>query len=423
MGRPKNAQPTYLRHEPSGQARIRVNGREIYLGEWQSAESWQRYYAACAKIKAGETPTEKPQLPPRSIRVDELVAAYLEHAEDYYRSNWRNARYHILPGTNILLSLFAAQPVSEFGPLKLKRVIEQLLINGDQRKEVKRNGWKPLSQSSIRQYLGALKLLFKWGVSAELVPSSVADALQYVEPPRPGRGKLGEKVRKNRDIKPVTNAEIAAVLPHLSPEVAAMVQVQLLAVMRPDEVTIIRPCDLDMSQATKKRPNWIYRPAKHKTDYIEGQEVKEILIGPKAQKILKPFIDDCDRPTDYLFSPKKVAARAIAKQCDENETPNSRRRAASLARLNQLRPPRDHYDDSTYRGAVHRACRAAKIAEWSPNQLRHAGGTEIRALAAKYDLTGAEAAQLTLQHRNLSTTEIYAERNREKYHQIMAELG
>ena len=36
---------------------------------------------------------------------------------------------------------------------------------------------------------------------------------------------------------------------------------------------------------------------------------------------------------------------------------------------------------------------------------------------------GAEAAQLVLGHRNLSTTEIYAEKNRAWYEEIMEEIG
>lgn len=42
---------------------------------------------------------------------------------------------------------------------------------------------------------------------------------------------------ESKRIKPVLDEHIAATLPFLQPEVATMVQVQLLAGMRPDEVT------------------------------------------------------------------------------------------------------------------------------------------------------------------------------------------
>ena len=46
---------------------------------------------------------------------------------------------------------------------------------------------------------------------------------------------------------------------------------------------------------------------------------------------------------------------------------------------------------------------AGDLAEWSPNQLRHTAGSEVRAEFR------AEHAQAILGHSNLSTTEIYAE--------------
>ena len=57
------------------------------------------------------------------------------------------------------------------------------------------------------------------------------------------------------------------------------------------------------------------------------------------------------------------------------------------------------------------------IPHWHPNQLRHSYGTEVR---AKY---GAELAQVSLGHKRLNTTEIYAEKNLSKNSQIAKEIG
>ena len=84
-----------------------------------------------------------------------------------------------------------------------------------------------------------------------------------------------------------------------------MVEVQLLTGMRPDEVTITRPCEIN----TASKPCWIYRPGKHKNDWRDDMENKEVLLGPKAQKLLKPWIEKTSRETDYLFSPRAVAER------------------------------------------------------------------------------------------------------------------
>ena len=57
------------------------------------------------------------------------------------------------------------------------------------------------------------------------------------------------------------------------------------------------------------------------------------------------------------------------------------------------------------------------LVRWSPNQLRHAVGTEVRAEF------GAEHAQAILGHSNLSTTEIYAERSEARAIEAARRLG
>jgi hypothetical protein len=43
MARPKNKIPSYLPHKRSGQARVRIGGRDIYLGVFGSPESKELY--------------------------------------------------------------------------------------------------------------------------------------------------------------------------------------------------------------------------------------------------------------------------------------------------------------------------------------------------------------------------------------------
>ena len=54
---------------------------------------------------------------------------------------------------------------------------------------------------------------------------------------------------------------------------------------------------------------------------------------------------------------------------------------------------------------------------WSPNQLRHAAATRIRAAY------GIEIARIILGHSSAVTSEIYAEIDREKVLKIMGEIG
>jgi integrase len=183
-----------------------------------------------------------------------------------------------------------------------------------------------------------------------------------------------------------------------------MIQLQLYTGMRPDEVTIMRPCDIDRSGNV-----WAYRPACHKTEHHDVEKV--VLLGPKAQEIVKPWLDR--EPGSYLFSPREVAAAKYAARRKNGKRLGNRR----PKRRRSVRPPREHYDDESYCQAVERGCKRAGVPKWTPGRLRHNAGTKVRAMF------GAEAAQLVLGHQNLSTTEIYAEKNRAKYEEIVKQIG
>lgn len=408
MPRPKKTQPSYLHHSPSGQARVRIAGQDYYLGPHGSPESWQKYYALLGQLKAGNDKPEKPQSTARALPIADLIAHYLEYAREYYGASFRTEQYRIKRPANVLLSLYAADAADEFSPLKLKRALEQIALNGDQRKEKSTHG-KPLSIKVVNECLWTVQRIWKWAASEQLVPAQVHQALLTVEPFKKRRGKLAAMMREPGKVPPVSQAEIDAVLPHVQPEIATMIQVQRLTGMRPDEVTIMRPADIE-----QRKPCWVYRPQKHKNDWREGMEEKEILLGPKAQTLLSPWFTDC-APRDYLFSPRRVAARVISQRSKKPGRDGAR--ARNFAKLNRTRPPRECYDDASYAQAVQRACRKAGIDEWTPGRLRHTAATEIR---ARY---GAEAAKVALGHSRLDTTEIYAERDRQKYAAVMVEMG
>ena len=79
--------------------------------------------------------------------------------------------------------------------------------------------------------------------------------------------------------------------------------------------------------------------------------------------------------------------------------------------------PGDHYDVASYRRAIRRACKRAGIPVWSPNQLRHAAGTNFR------KAFGLEAAQAVLGHAELGTTQVYAEVDRELAREAARKMG
>ncbi len=186
------------------------------------------------------------------------------------------------------------------------------------------------------------------------------------------------------------------------PHLATMIQVQRLAGMRPDEVTIMRPCDIVQDGEV-----WIYRPHEYKTEHLDIERV--IPLGPKVQALLLPWLHrDLEA---YLFSPREAAEAAFDRRVRNDRQPSGRTKKRLLK---EFRP---HYSDETYCQAIERLCAKASVPKWTPNQLRHMAATEIR---QKY---GIEAARLILGHTSVSTTEIYAEKNMTEAIRIMKEIG
>jgi len=87
MSRRKSSVPSYRLHRPSGQARVIVDGKHIYLGKFGSPESREKYARIIADLDAnngGENcPTElgDARLP---LTINELILQYWQFAKGYY---------------------------------------------------------------------------------------------------------------------------------------------------------------------------------------------------------------------------------------------------------------------------------------------------------------------------------------------------
>lgn len=81
--------PKYRHYKPKGLAVVRVDGRDVYLGKYDSPESWEKYYRVLADRRASgragpaTEPTEGGARP--ALSVNELLLHYWRHAEGYYR--------------------------------------------------------------------------------------------------------------------------------------------------------------------------------------------------------------------------------------------------------------------------------------------------------------------------------------------------
>jgi integrase len=410
MRKPNVSVPSYRHHKPSGQGVATFNGKDYYLGPWQSEASKTEYKRLLAEwIAVGKTTIATGIESQVSIIVAELLTAYLAEAEIAYTKNGQptshlhNIRDALIP----LRELYATEAVATFSPLKLKAVRETMVKRG-------------LCRSTINKHVGTIKRIFKWGTENELVPATAFHALQAVSGLRRGRSAAKESV----PVKPVPDAYVEAALVHVSGQVAAMVRLQQLTGMRPGEVTIMRGCDLDMTGKV-----WTYTPSTHKTEH-HGIE-RPVYLGPKAQDIIKPLLKS--DLAAYLFDPRDAMETFNAKRRQNRKTPMTPSQAKRTKKSRPKVAPLDHYTTESYRRAIARACEAADkaarnehpdakpedvfVPAWHPHQLRHNAATRLR------KEFGIEAARVVLGHRTAAVTEVYAEMDQAKASSIMGRVG
>src|SRR5262249_30333674 len=161
-------------------------------------------------------------------------------------------------------------------------------------------------------------------------------------------------------VAPVPEAFVDAVRPHVSAQVWAMIELQRLTAMRPNEIVGMRTGDLDTSGAV-----WVYRPASHKMEHHNRARV--IHLGPPAQAVLRPWWRM--NLEEALFQPREASAARRAAMRAARKTPvqpSQRDRSKPGAR----RRPGVQYSVHTYRAAIWRGCKAADVPRWSPGRLR-----------------------------------------------------
>ncbi|WP_202921167.1 tyrosine-type recombinase/integrase [Anatilimnocola aggregata] len=340
------------------------------------------------------------------MSINELLLRYIEFAERYYVKDGKPTKELVCmkEAMRPLRTLFGELSAQEFGPLKLKAVRQHMIDAG-------------LSRGVINQRVNRIKRILKWGVSEELLPAAVHEGVRTVAGLRFGRSAA----RETEPVGPVADQWVDAVVLHVAPQVATMIELQRFTGMRPGEVVKMRPCDIDRTNDV-----WLYEPYDHKNRW-RGHR-RRIPLGPKAQTLIQPFLN---RPgDDFLFSPQEAEGHRNTQRAVHRD-PNRKtkiypcelraqeaRKVQSRSRRSK-RPKGQRYTSDSYRRAIaygiaqanrsHRKAVPAKmeVPSWHPNQLRHSFATRVRK-----DF-GVEAAQVGLGHARTDVVEVYAEKNLE----------
>ena len=306
--------PMYRHHKARNLAKVRINGREIYLGEYNSPESLRKYDQLVGDFLAGrEITTDHGD----AMTVEQLAVRYLSWIENRYREATR----HVVRSTVKALR-------EEFGRFRCTAFDAPCLIRLQDRLIERK-----LSRKYVNEVVNQVKRIFRWALVRKYVVADQVLEMTSVENLKRGQSQAQER----GPIRPVSNEDIERTLAHLPNSVADLVRFQRLTACRPGEARSLRPCDVDRSGEV-----WIYRPAHHKTEHFG--KMREIPLGPRVQKLLLPRLL---RPENaYCFSSDSEGKRS--------------------------------YTKDTYARAISRGCIKAGVDHWHPNQIRHTAATEIR---------------------------------------------
>jgi integrase len=348
------------------------------------------------------------------LTVDDVLLRYWQYAEVDYKGSPKELE-RIRLAIRPLRRLYGTSSAANFGAKALKAVRRQLLGVQSRRylsrsqsdapaREWVKEYW--LSRRTINQRIDIIRRVFRWAAEEELVPAAIYHQLQTVASLKERQRLAG---KKTSGVQPVPDEDVDAILPLLSSPLRALIEIQRLTGARSSEVLAMRPRDIDQSGVV-----WEYRPTQHKNAHRVGHPTRVIILGPKAQAILRPFLN---RPLDaYMFSPREATLERYLRL---RQGRKSKLVPSQVCRRkdNPKRTPGDRYTTHSYRKAVQAACRKAGVTPWHPHQLRHSAATRLR------KTFGLEVARTVLGHASIGTTEIYAQADRDKAAEVMASVG
>ena len=78
--------PKYYHYKPKNLGVVRIQGRDIYLGKYDSPESWEKYHRLIAEhLAANGQPLPPPQPETAGLSIERVLLRYWKFAESYYQ--------------------------------------------------------------------------------------------------------------------------------------------------------------------------------------------------------------------------------------------------------------------------------------------------------------------------------------------------
>jgi len=373
------------------------------LGPYGSKPSKEKYNRLLAEYFAsGQSKSFGAEL--EGFTVAQLLAAYSAYVKVTYPNAKKGEGYKIRLAVRPLKRLYASLDAKGFGvPQWL--AVRQYMIDGKNGAEG-RPIVKP-SRNHVNELMQRVTRLFRWAAGdGNLLPGSIADSLERIEPLKQGRTTAPE----TEGVGVVSDAIVEATLPHLPAVVRDMVKLQRLLGCRPGELCQLTPAMIDRTTGAE----WEVTIMKHKT-MLKGKQ-RFFFVGPKAQDVMLPYL--LRGENDCLFCPKESERKRREALHQERVTPTS---CGNVPGSNRAKKPLVSagkcYTSGSYARAIQRACEAQGIERWTPNQLRHSALTEVERMM------GMEAASAVAGHSNLSTTQIYVERDKNRSREAARRMG
>jgi integrase len=370
-----------------------------------------------------------------------LVPQYQEYARGYYVDADGQPTTEVASIEQALRFLTDHCPGKkpmDFNQLDLQAVRERMVRAGNCR-------------STVNKRVDIIRRMFRWAASQMKVPTGVYTALLTVSGlrrnERVGHGEVAVRVAESKvNTEAVDPKWVHETTVGMTPTQEAMVLLHLLTGMRSTEVCVMRPVDIDQSDPTA----WLYYPERHKNAY--RGHTRQVALGPKAQEILRPFIQrclECRGKEGYVFNAVESYREALAMRHAARKTKegygNGPGTNCTGARLKSIG---ERFTEDTYREMVTRAIKRAnrgieaayleqvkkktvgeldavqgvelesrRVPHWHPHQLRHTAATTIR------DEVGRDEARASLGHKFLKMTDRYTELDEKLAKEAARQIG